>query len=64
MPAEALGLDDELDSIQPDRTADLLLIEGNLAGELANLTHVRAVYREGRLVGRAGWPLTTAPCLA
>ena len=64
VPAEALGLDGQLGSIQPDQTADLLLIEGNLAGELANLTHVRAVYREGRLVGRDGWLLTTAHCSA
>ena len=64
VPAEALGLHGQLGSIQPDPTADLLLIEGNLAGELANLTRVRAVYREGRLVGRDGWLLTTAHCSA
>ena len=52
--AIGLGLDSEIGTIAAGKAADLLVVEGNPAEDLAALRRVRAVYRSGRLVVRDG----------
>lgn len=54
--ARALGRDGEgIGRIEPGRRADIVVLEGDVAGDLAALRRVRAVYRAGRRVlGKEG----------
>jgi imidazolonepropionase-like amidohydrolase len=48
--AQALGIDEQLGTIQPGRVADLLAVEGELARDIGCLAHVKAVYQSGARV--------------
>jgi len=48
--AEALGLGDEVGSIEPGKRADLVVIDGDPATDIADMARVREVWRDGRLV--------------
>jgi len=62
LTAQAIGLGNHLGTIQEGRTADLLLVDGDLASDPAALLRVRSVYQAGRLVVRDG--LLAPPPLA
>ena len=52
--AEALGLGDEVGTLEAGKRADLIAVEGNPLADLRALRRVRAVLRDGRVVARDG----------
>lgn len=53
-PAQFLGLWDRLGSVEPGKTADLVLLSADPLADIHNTTRIAAVVREGRLVRRLG----------
>ncbi len=52
VPARMTGMDDRLGSIGPGKTADLILVDGDVSKDLGNLRHVETVFLDGyRLSG-------------
>jgi imidazolonepropionase-like amidohydrolase len=45
--AKALGKQDKIGSIEPGKTADLVLIDGNIAKDINNIERVDCVFRQG-----------------
>ena len=53
-PARMTGMSDHIGSIAPGMTADILLVDGDVSTDLANLRHVDTVFLDGyRLQGSA-----------
>ncbi len=52
--AEALGLSDEVGTVQPGRQADLTVVEGDPSIDVSALKRTRAVVQGGRLVAEHG----------
>ncbi|WP_028970080.1 amidohydrolase family protein [Sphingomonas sp. URHD0057] len=54
VPARMVGMDDRTGSITNGKTADLILVEGDVSKDLGNLRHVETVFLDGyRLDGKA-----------
>lgn len=54
IPARMTGMDDRTGSIAPGKTADIILVDGDVSQNLANLRHVNTVFLDGyRLNGQA-----------
>jgi imidazolonepropionase-like amidohydrolase len=54
VPARMTGLADRAGSIAPGKTADLVLVEGDVSADIGNLRHVQTVFLDGyRLDGQA-----------
>ena len=54
IPARMTGMDDRTGSIAPGKTADIILVDGDVSQHLANLRHVNTVFLDGyRLSGAA-----------
>lgn len=54
VPAKLVGMADRLGSIAPGKTADVILVDGDVSRDLGNLRHVRTVFLDGyRLDGDA-----------
>jgi imidazolonepropionase-like amidohydrolase len=51
--SRAVGRQDEFGTLRPGSSADLLLVDGNAAGDISTLASVRGVYLEGRQVAAA-----------
>jgi imidazolonepropionase-like amidohydrolase len=52
-PAEFLGREDDLGTIEPGRLADLVLLAANPLTDIRNTRSIAAVMRGGRLFDRA-----------
>lgn len=50
VPAEAVGLSTEIGTIEVGKRADLVLVDGNPADNIADMGRVRQVWRDGRLM--------------
>ena len=54
VPARMVRMDDRTGSIAPGKTADIILVDGDVSKDLGNLRHVRTVFLKGyRLDGAA-----------
>ncbi|QXQ06553.1 amidohydrolase family protein [Sphingosinicellaceae bacterium] len=54
IPARMTGMDDRTGSIAPGKTADIILVDGDVSKDLGNLRHVETVFLDGyRLDGAA-----------
>ncbi|WP_084581354.1 amidohydrolase family protein [Sphingomonas azotifigens] len=54
VPARMVGMADRVGAIAPGKTADILLVEGDVSKDIGNLRHVRTVFLDGyRLDGDA-----------
>ncbi|WP_296612142.1 amidohydrolase family protein [Sphingomonas sp.] len=54
IPARMTGMDGGVGSIAPGKTADIILVDGDVSKDLTNLRHVRTVFLDGyRLDGNA-----------
>jgi len=54
VPARMVGMDDRTGSIEQGKTADLILVDGDVSKDLGNLRHVETVFLDGyRLDGKA-----------
>jgi hypothetical protein len=54
IPARMTGMDDRAGSIAPGKTADIILVNGDVSKDLVNLRHVDTVFLDGyRLSGQA-----------
>jgi hypothetical protein len=54
IPARMTGMADRTGSIAPGKVADIVLVDGNVSKDLANLRHVNTVFLDGyRLSGEA-----------
>ncbi len=54
IPARMTGMDDRIGSIAAGKTADIILVDGDVSSSLANLRHVNTVFLDGyRLDGAA-----------
>ena len=54
IPARMTGMDDRTGSIAPGKTADIILVDGDVSRDLANLRHVDTAFLDGyRLDGAA-----------
>lgn len=54
IPARMTGMDGRVGSIAPGKTADVILVDGDVSKDLTNLRHVRTVFLDGyRLDGNA-----------
>ena len=54
VPARMTGMDDRTGSIAPGKTADIILVDGDVSKNLANLRHVDTVFLDGyRMSGAA-----------
>ena len=49
-PADALGVLDRMGTVEPGKTADLLVVDGDPVADLEALRRVRAVFRQGHRV--------------
>ena len=52
-PADALGILDRTGTIEPGKSADLLLVDGDPAADIHALRQVRAVFKQGKRVETA-----------
>jgi imidazolonepropionase-like amidohydrolase len=41
------GMDGKVGSIAPGKTADIILVDGDVSNDLANLRHVHTVFLDG-----------------
>jgi imidazolonepropionase-like amidohydrolase len=48
--AAALGISDQVGTIEPGKVADLVLLDGNPVSDIEALGHVNLVMKEGRIV--------------
>ena len=54
VPARMTGMDDRIGSIAPGKTADIILVDGDVSKDITNLRHVETVFLDGyRLDGTA-----------
>jgi hypothetical protein len=54
VPARMVGMDDRVGAIAPGKTADIILVEGDVSKDIGNLRHVQTVFLDGyRLDGDA-----------
>jgi Amidohydrolase family len=54
VPARMTGMSDRVGSIEPGKTADVILVDGDVSKDLGNLRHVNTVFLDGyRLAGKA-----------
>jgi len=54
VPARMVGMDDRIGAIAPGKTADIILVEGDVSKDIGNLRHVQTVFLDGyRLDGDA-----------
>jgi imidazolonepropionase-like amidohydrolase len=54
VPARMVGMDDRVGSIAKGKTADIILVDGDVSKDLGNLRHVETVFLDGyRLDGKA-----------
>jgi imidazolonepropionase-like amidohydrolase len=54
VPARMVGMDDRVGSIGKGKTADIILVDGDVSKDLRNLRHVETVFLDGyRLDGKA-----------
>jgi hypothetical protein len=54
VPARMTGMDDRTGSIAPGKTADIILVDGDVSKDITNLRHVETVFLDGyRLDGAA-----------
>lgn len=54
VPARMVGMDDRVGAIAPGKTADIILVEGDVSKDIGNLRHVQTVFLDGyRLEGDA-----------
>lgn len=54
VPAQMTGMDDSMGSIAPGKTANIILVDGDVSKDLRNLRHVESVFLDGyRLDGAA-----------
>lgn len=54
VPARMVGMDDRTGAIAPGKTADIILVDGDVSQSLGNLRHIRTVFLDGyRLDGDA-----------
>lgn len=54
VPAKMVGMDDRVGSVAPGKTADIILVDGDVSQSLGNLRHVHTVFLDGyRLDGEA-----------
>ena len=51
--ADLLGLSDEIGSIEPGKSADIVAVEGDPLSDVTELEHVTFVMRAGRVVKNA-----------
>lgn len=47
VPARMVGMDKDVGSIEPGKTADIILVDGDVSKELGNLRHVVTVFEDG-----------------
>jgi len=47
VPARMTGMDGRVGSIAPGKTADIILVDGDVSKDLTNLRHVRTVFLDG-----------------
>jgi imidazolonepropionase-like amidohydrolase len=52
-PAQFLGIEDQLGTIEPGKLADLVLLDANPLADIAHTRRIHAVIRGGRLFDRA-----------
>lgn len=54
IPARMVGMDDRVGSVAPGKTADIILVDGDVSQSIGNLRHVNTVFLDGyRLDGAA-----------
>jgi imidazolonepropionase-like amidohydrolase len=51
--AEAIGLGDELGTVTPGKSADLIVVDGDPLSQITSIDRILLVVREGRIVHRA-----------
>lgn len=47
LPARVTGMDNRLGSVEPGKTASLILVNGDASQDLANLRHIQTVFLDG-----------------